>query len=149
MIFPSYKSFSSLFFFLIISAFGPFLGWILTNYTTVKRKIYIIFHFTLLTTLAFLMLFFKNIIQYLGGSFLFFCLSLIVLFIKFGWEIYSENLHKKIHILFSFTLFSFAFLTVLIITPLYFYRINACFISLIISSISGLGLSFFLDKDIN
>ena len=142
------RSFNSLLYFLIICVTGPLLGWLLSNYTTIQRKIYIISHFILLIALAFLMIFFNLYIQFFGGSFFFICLSLIVLFLKYGLEVYSEEIHKKIVLLFNLTLFSFAFITVHIINPLYFYSLRGSLICIIISSTLGLILSFFLDKDI-
>lgn len=143
------ESFKQLFFFVIICAFGPVLGWILTNFTKVKRKIYIISHFVIMTIFAFLMVFFNRMTEYYGGIFLFFSLSLVVLYMKFGLEVYRIELHNKVKLMFSFTIFSFAFISVLVINALYFYRINASFISLIVCTVTGFGLTFFFNLDIN
>ena len=137
-----------LFYFLIISVFGPFFGLFLSCYTRIKRKILIITHFCLLIILAFLMIFFNMATQYIGGVFLFFSLSLAILFMKFGKEIYSNSHHYKLNILFCFTIFSFAFVSVLIINSLLFIMLNASLISLVVISFIGLILSIFINLDL-
>jgi hypothetical protein len=142
------RSVIQLFYFIIIAVTGPFLGWFLSNFTVVKRKIYILCHFLVMIIFAFLSVFFNNITHFLGGIFVFFSLSLLVIFMKFGWEVYVDPMHKKTNVLFSFTIFFFAMITVLIVNPLYFYNINAALISIIIFSLSGLILTFFIDRDV-
>ena len=137
-----------LFYFLIISVFGPFFGLFLSCYTRIKRKILIITHFCLLIILAFLMIFFNMATQYIGGVFLFFSLSLAILFMKFGKEIYCNSHHYKLNILFCFTIFSFAFVSVLIINSLLFIMLNASLISLVVISFIGLILSIFINLDL-
>jgi hypothetical protein len=144
-----FRTFKEQLYFLLIGVFGTFLGWFLVNFTIVKRKIYIICHFGLLVIFSTLSVFYNSNTHFFGGVFLFFSLSLLTIFVKFGWEIYSEPLHHKVKTLFSFSLFFSAFITVLIVNPLYFYRLNAALISLITMSFAGFVLSFFLDKDIN
>jgi len=143
------RSVIQLFYFIIIAISGPLLGWFLSNFTVVKRKIYVISHFSVMIIFAFLSVFFNNITHFFGGIFVFFSLSLLVIFMKFGWEIYVDQMHKKTNVLFSFTIFFFAMITVLIVNPLYFYNINAALISIIVCSLTGLILTFFIDRDIN
>jgi len=142
------KNFKQLHYCLLISALGPILGWFLSHYTKIQRKILILSHFILITVFLIIIPLNVNYTHIYSGVMLFFEFSLLVILMKFGWEIHQTVLHKKLTILFFFTFFTFGFISAMLINGLYFYNINAAVISLIVFSFSGFVLSFFLNKDI-